>query len=71
MKRHDDGGNSCKEQHFIGVADSFRGSVHDHHGRKHDWFQEDMVLEKELRVLHLDLKGIQKEMPISITLDKA
>lgn len=34
----------------------FTGSVHCHHGRKHDSVQVDMVLEKELRVLYLDLK---------------
>jgi hypothetical protein len=36
------------------LAYSFRGSVHYHHGRKHGSMQADMVLEKELRVLHLD-----------------
>jgi hypothetical protein len=34
---------------------SFRGSVHCHHGGKHDIVQADLVLE-EPRVLHLDLK---------------
>ena len=37
---------------WLGLAYSFRGSVHYHHGRK----QADMVLEK-LRVLHLDPKA--------------
>ena len=40
----------------MGLADSFRGLVHYHHGGKHDSIQADMVLEKELRILHLDLK---------------
>ncbi|KAL6050108.1 hypothetical protein STEG23_036851, partial [Scotinomys teguina] len=31
----------------------FRSSVHYHHGREHGNVQADMVLEKELRVLHL------------------
>jgi hypothetical protein len=35
----------------------FRGSVHCRHGRKHGSVQIDMVLEKELRVLHLDLQA--------------
>jgi hypothetical protein len=37
------------------MAYSFRGSVYYHHGRKHDNMQADMVLEKELRILHLNL----------------
>jgi hypothetical protein len=38
------------------LAYSFRGIVYYHHGRKHGSMQADMVLEKELRVLHLDLQ---------------
>jgi hypothetical protein len=38
----------------LGLAYSFRGVAHYHHGRKHSSTQVDMVLE-ELRVLHLDL----------------
>jgi len=34
----------------------FRGSVHYHQGRGHGSVQTDIVLEKELRVLHLHLK---------------
>jgi hypothetical protein len=40
----------------LGLAYSFRGLVHYRHGS----MQADMVLEKELRVLHLDLQE-QKE----------
>jgi hypothetical protein len=36
------------------LAYRFRGLVLYHHGRKHHNIQADMVLEKELRVLHLD-----------------
>jgi hypothetical protein len=36
------------------LAYNFRGSVHYHHGRKHGTMKADMVLQKELRVLHLD-----------------
>jgi hypothetical protein len=36
------------------LAYSFRGSVYYHHGEKHGSVQADMVLEKELRILHLD-----------------
>ena len=38
----------------MGLLYSFRGSVHDRRGGKHGYKQADMVLEKELKVLHLD-----------------
>jgi hypothetical protein len=41
----------------LGLAYKFRGSVHYPHGRKHGSIRADMVLEKELRVLHLDPKA--------------
>ena len=41
---------------YLGLAYSFRGSVHYHHGGRHGSVQADMVLE-ELRVLHLDLQA--------------
>jgi hypothetical protein len=53
VKRRHDQGNSYKGQHLIG-AYSFRGSVHYHHSRKHGSLQADMLLEKKLRVLHLE-----------------
>jgi hypothetical protein len=43
----------------LGLAYSFRGSVHYLHGGKHGSVQADMVLEKKLRVLHLDLKAAE------------
>ena len=52
VKRHHDQGNSSKGKHLSGVAYSFRGLVY-YHGRTHRGMQTDMVLEKELRVLHL------------------
>jgi len=46
----------------LGLAYSFRGSVHYHHGRKHGSVQEaDMVLE-ELRALHLDPKVARRKL---------
>ena len=36
------------------LAYRFRDLVYYHHGGKHGSMQADMVLEKELRVLHLD-----------------
>jgi hypothetical protein len=51
-----DQGNSSNGKHFIGA-----GLVHYHHGRKHGGMQVDLVLEKELRALHLDLQEAGKE----------
>ena len=46
VKRHHDQGNSYKENiYLIGVAYSFRGSVH-YYGGQHGGKQVDMVLEK-------------------------
>ena len=42
-----------KESISLGLAYSFRDSVHYHHGEKHGTMQADTVLEKEMRVLHL------------------
>jgi hypothetical protein len=55
VKRHHDQSNSYRCKHFIGAALQFRGWVHYHHGGKYGSMQADMLLEKELRVLHLDL----------------
>jgi hypothetical protein len=49
-----------KENTYVGLAYSFRVIVHYHHGGKYCSAQADMVLEKELRVLHLDLKATRK-----------
>ena len=44
--------NSCKGSIYLGLAYSFRVSVHYHQGREHGSIQASMVKE-ELRVLHL------------------
>jgi hypothetical protein len=54
VKRHHDHGTSYNGKHLIEVGLHFRGLVYYCHGRKHGSLQADMVLEKELRVLHLD-----------------
>jgi hypothetical protein len=46
----------------LGLAYSFRGSVHYHHDGKHGSIQADMVLEKKLRVMHLDTKAVRKRL---------
>jgi len=43
-----------KENGSLGLAYSFRGSVHYQHDRKHGGMQADVMPEKELRVLHPD-----------------
>ena len=45
----------------LGLAYRFRGSVHYHHNRKPGSLQADMMLEKELRVLHLDSKATRRD----------
>ena len=52
--RHHDQGNSYKDEYFIEACLQFRSLVHCHYGREHGSMQADMMLEKELRVLHLD-----------------
>ena len=44
----------------LGLVHSFSGLVHYCHGDKHDSMQADMVLEKKLRVLHLDLLAAEE-----------
>jgi hypothetical protein len=45
----------------LGLPYRFRGSVHYCQGRKHGSIEADMVLEKELRVLHLDWKAARRD----------
>jgi hypothetical protein len=44
----------------LGLGYRFRGSLHYHQGRKYGSIQADMVLEKKLRFLHLDLKNVSQ-----------
>jgi hypothetical protein len=48
----------------LGLAYSFRGSVHYHYGRKYNSIQVDAVLEKEPRVLHPDPKAVKKRLSL-------
>jgi hypothetical protein len=51
-----------KENIELRLAYSFsRGSVYHHHGEKYGGVQEDEVLVKELRVLHLDPQAAGSE----------
>jgi hypothetical protein len=50
--------NLIKETILLGLAYSFEGSVHYHHGS----MQVDMVLKKEQRVLHLNLQAARRRL---------
>jgi hypothetical protein len=50
-----------KKNIYLRLMYGFRGSVHCHHGREHGNIQADMVLEKTLRILHLDLQATGRE----------
>jgi hypothetical protein len=54
-RQHHKRGN--KEKHLIVAGLQLRSLVHYHDNRKYGGVQTDMVLEKELRVRHLDLKA--------------
>ena len=47
-----------KKKHLIDVAYSFKGLVYYHHAG----IQADMVLEKELKVLYVDLQATGSEL---------
>lgn len=47
------------ENTSLGLAFSFRGLAHCLHVEKHGGMQKDMVLERDLRVLHLDLQAAE------------
>jgi hypothetical protein len=49
-----------KENIYLGLAYSFRGSAHCHHGEKHGSMQADKVLE-EPRALHLHPKAADED----------
>jgi hypothetical protein len=49
VKRHHDQGNSYKGKYLIGVAYSFRGSVHYHHSEKHGSIYIDLWLRMLIR----------------------
>jgi hypothetical protein len=62
MKRLYDHGNSFKEKYLTGAVLQFRGLVHCLHFRKHSSVQADMVLERELRVLHLNVQAAGRRL---------
>ena len=63
MKRHHEATITfIKETIESGLAYRFTGLIYYHHGRKQGSAQADVVLEKELRVLHLDPKHQEERM---------
>jgi hypothetical protein len=61
MKRHHGHSNSYTGKLLTGTGLQFRGLVHYCQVRKHVSVQAGMVLEKELRVLHLDRQAAGRE----------
>ena len=57
MKRHLEHSNSYKEIHLLGAGLQFSGLVRYCYSGKHSCSQTNMVLERKLRVLHLDLQA--------------
>ena len=51
-------------KHFIGADSQFRGLDHYHHCGKYEDMKADMVLEKQLKVPHLDQQAAGKERDI-------
>jgi hypothetical protein len=69
VKRHHNLSNSYKGKHFIGAGLQFRVLVCYHHGGKHGGAQADTMLEKELRIVHLDPQEAGREtQPLGLTL---
>jgi hypothetical protein len=50
-----------KEIISLELGYSFKGLAHCCHGKKHGSRQADMMLEKELRVLHLDPQAAERD----------
>ena len=63
VQRHHDQGDSYKEKCLFNqrLAYSFRGLVHYHQGEEHGGTEADMVLDKELRVVHQDPQAAWEE----------
>ena len=61
VKKRGDSDNSDKRNHLIAAVYSFRGLVCHQHGREDGDTQAHMVLEKQLRVLHLNDQATGRE----------
>jgi hypothetical protein len=62
VKRHYDQGNSYKEQHLIRAGLQVQQFSPSSSRQGHGSMQTDMGLEKELRVLHFDLKDARRRL---------
>lgn len=56
VERYHGPSNSSKGKHITGAGLQFRALVHCHHEKEHGGVLADVVLEKVLRVPHLDLQ---------------
>ena len=56
--------NLLRTKGQLGLAYSLRGSVQYHYSEKHGSMQADMVLEKKLKVLHLDMKAARRRLTL-------
>lgn len=65
VKGHHDYRNSYKRKHLTRADLQFRGIVHYFYGRKYGGMKADMVLEKMLRVLHLDQQATERNSDTS------
>ena len=64
VKRHHEHSNFYKGKNLIEAGVQFRDLIHYHCGGKHGAMQADVVLEKEMRVLHLDLQAAGRQQDI-------
>jgi hypothetical protein len=60
VKRHQDRGTLYKRKHVVWAGLPFRSLFHYCHGEKHCSMQADMVLERSLRVLHLNQQAVER-----------
>jgi hypothetical protein len=61
LKRDRDHSNSYEEKHLTGAGLQFRGLVCFCHGGKHGGIQPDMLLDRDLRTLHLDSEAAESD----------
>ena len=61
VKRYPDQGNASKGKHLVGAVSHL---ITYHYGKKYGGMQADIMLEQEVRVLHLDPKATRKQTGI-------
>lgn len=61
MKKDHDHGSPYEEKYLTRVSLQFRGFIRYHHSGKHGGTQVDTVMEKELRILHMNQQAAARE----------